>query len=163
MKYTSKKENVVSYINPNDCKYLFVDAGPRFFEDATYNGKKDYDNESIIRYDKEPLMPFSVKTKYGWRWQPVIDLDELKIIEWPQGSVASTNYKVCDDGIYKLGDKHGNVLCTIKGYVPNLLEYASGYLSGDYITMNIDEFGRLKGFPLNKKTDFIAAIIDKAE
>ena len=33
----------------------------------------------------------------NWRWQPLIDIEIGKIVNWSQGTTARVHYKVCDD------------------------------------------------------------------
>lgn len=108
---------------------LTVDAEVRYWEDATVNGVEDEDGT---------LIPFRV----GDSWSPSIDIDTGVICDWPQGTVASIHYKVCDAGVYSLLDADGVTLKHIEGYVPKILSPGgSGY--GDYIIMNVDETGRI--------------------
>lgn len=107
-------------------KYLIVDAGVRYWEDATINGVED---------EFGTLTPFA----FGDRWRPVIDLESGTIIEWPEGAEADIHFKVCDDGEYWLS-KDGKSKDVKKGgyYVPDeyLCHGAIGY--GDYIIMKVD-------------------------
>lgn len=108
---------------------LRVDAGVRYWEDGTINGRED--NSEF------PNMPFSA----SGRWNIEIDIDSGQILGWPKGTVAFVHYKVCDDGIYEIVDSTGAIICRLDDdYVPNILcPQDKGY--GDYIIMEIDEEG----------------------
>ena len=124
-----------------DLKFIKVDAGVRYWEDATVNGVEDETGD---------LIPF----KDGDRWKPVIDIEDGKILNWPIGTVAEIHYKVCDDGEYSIFDKNGTDVLKVDGYVPETLCPAeNGY--GDYIIMNIDGEGNIEDweFKLNDFTE----------
>lgn len=132
-----------------DVKYLKVDAGVRYFEDAEVNGVQDDDDN--------PMIPFAVLCKADsrlrydmYRWRPTIDLEEGKIVDWPKGVDADIHYKVCDDGTYSLLDKDKNVLIEVNSYVPDILcPKEEGY--GDYIIMDIDDDGYIADWEYNQR------------
>lgn len=112
-----------------EVKFLRVDAGVRYWEDARVNGVHDEHGEMI---------PFRV----GDRWQPTIEIESGVVINWPAGTTADVHYKVCDDGIYTLLDSNGMQVCMQDGYVPSILSPdGDGY--GDYIIMQIDGNGKI--------------------
>jgi len=112
-----------------EVKMLSVDAGVRYWEDATVNGVADTSGD---------LIP----CRKGDAWMPTIDLETGIITNWEQGKAASIHYKVCDAGVYTLTDEQGNTVQEISGYVPKIMcPGGSGY--GDYIIMNIDATGRI--------------------
>jgi hypothetical protein len=119
-----------------EVKYLRVSAGVRYWEDAEVDGVEDLDGS---------LIPH----RQGDRWYPLIDIDTGIIEDWPKGITASLHYKVCDDGIYTLlGPREAGTMDIINvynGYVPSILcPEESGH--GDYIIMEIDGEGRIKGW-----------------
>lgn len=142
-----------------EAKTLHVDAGVRYWEDATVNEIED---------EEGTLIP----CKEGDAWKPIIDIDSGQVINWTQGTVADIHYKVCDDGRYYLKDEDGNTLMDKDGYVPDIMcPFGEGY--GDYIIMHIDENGfiedwnkslmndwKKEGFKVNE-TDIIPIIRDK--
>lgn len=141
-----------------DVKYLKVDAGVRYFEDAEVNGERDIDFcES--KGQGVPKMPCVVKVKeepegniYSdhYRWCPVINVETGQIVDWPKGVDADVHYKVCDDGTYSLLDKDKNVLIEVNSYVPDILcPKEEGY--GDYIIMDIDEDGYIADWECNQR------------
>lgn len=114
-------------------KYLRARCGVRYWEDATVNGEQDVDGSRI------PLREGTAADNDnlgGGNWRPTIDLDTGKIEGWPEGTIASIHYKVCDDGDYELLDADRNVVKAIDGYVPSLMcPEGKGY--GDYVIMEI--------------------------
>ena len=132
-----------------DVRYLKVDAGVLYWEDADINGTPDVDMYEC-KGNAIPRMPFAVKVKdkpttniYSdhWRWQPTIDVEKGCIVDWPKGTTAHVHYKVCDDGTYHLLDPLKNIIISVESYVP----YCIGEC-GDYIVMDIDQDGNIDGF-----------------
>jgi|ERR1035437_849577 hypothetical protein len=113
-----------------DVKTIHVEAGVRYWEDATVNGKEDEHGD---------LIP----CKQGEMWCPIIDIDSGIITNWKQGTKAEVHYKICDAGNYFLQDAEGNTILSIEqDYVPKMMcPKGSGY--GDYIIMDIDENGQI--------------------
>lgn len=111
-----------------EVEYLYVDVGPRYWEDATVNGADEEENSTKI--------PF----KNGDRWQFTIDIVNGTIENWPHGTTARAFYKVCDDGIYTLQDIHRNTIMVMDDYVPTIIG------DGDYIKLEIDETGKIVDF-----------------
>jgi len=67
--------------------YLIVEAGVRYWEDATVNGISDVGGT---------LIPF----RDGDIWAPVSKIDDGRITNWPAETTADIHYKVCDAGRY---------------------------------------------------------------
>ena len=110
-----------------EVKTLHVDAGVRYWEDATVNGTEDV---------KGDLIP----CREGDRWKPIINIDGGNITNWTLGVKASIHYKICDDGIYYVKDAEDKTILTEEGYVPSIMcPSRNGY--GDYIIMEVDENG----------------------
>lgn len=129
MKVTVKIEKEVEVTT------LLVDAGVRYWEDASVNGVEDTEGNSIPCRD-------------GDRWKPIIDIESGIITNWTKGVTAEVHYKVCDDGIYHLLDSEGNTILTKDGYVPDILDIERDSY-GDYIIMNIDENGLIANWKNN--------------
>lgn len=93
-----------------------------------------------VRYDEED-MPKDAPLRSGDMWIATINLDEQKIVNWPQGKTLSFYMKITDQGTYTLLDADGKELVTLEdAYVPNNLlpgEY------GDYLELEIDETGKI--------------------
>jgi hypothetical protein len=112
----------------HQARFIEVDAGVRYWEDADLNGKEDV----------EGLVPLRV----GERWQPVIELATGRILNWPQGLEANIHYKVCDDGEYWLLDAEQKRIAKWKGYyVPDSILCVGDEGFGDYIIFKVDHSG----------------------
>jgi hypothetical protein len=112
--------------------FLVVEANVRYWEDATINGAEDINGD---------LTPCRV----GNLWNPTINIETGEIQRWPQGTVASIYFKVCDEGRYWIVDDEGNMQAKWKGhYVPDeiLAIGDSGY--GDYIILEVGADGLIK-------------------
>lgn len=118
-----------------NARYMGIKAGNRYWDDIEINGERDESGDNV---------PF----KQGDYWYPVIDLEEGRVLDWPQGVVADVHAKICDDGSYWLFDEDKNVIATIKDdYVPDGLCHGKdtqGY--GDYIIMKIDGDGMIEDY-----------------
>jgi len=113
-----------------NAKFIEVDAGVRYWEDATVNGIDDDDGSRI---------PLRVRG----RWRPVIELSSGNIQNWPEGTEATIHYKVCDDGEYWLQNAEGRRIAKYESpYVPSILSVGdSGF--GDYIIFSIGGNGQI--------------------
>jgi hypothetical protein len=119
-----------------ELKTLHVEAGVRYWEDATVNGKEDVDG-------------LLIPCKDGDTWKPIIDIDNGQILNWNKGTEADIHYKVCDDGSYFIKDADGETVLSIEGdYVPKLMcPKGEGY--GDYIIMDVDKDGFIGNWKAN--------------
>jgi hypothetical protein len=114
--------------------YLVVEANVRYWEDATINGAED------INGDLTPC-------RSGDLWNPVIDTETGQIQRWPQGTVASIHFKVCDGGKYWIVDDEGNMLAKWKGhYVPDSILAIKDRGYGDYIILEVGADGVIRGW-----------------
>lgn len=116
-----------------NAKYIEINASVRNPSSSILNGSEDEDG-------KMPLIRFQM-------WNPVIELETGKILNWPEGNTAEINYKVCDSGEYWLLDEQKNRILKWKGYyVPDdiLCTKRNGY--GDYIIFDIQEDGTIKNW-----------------
>ena len=120
--------------------YLAVNATVRYTDDSLVNGKADLNKE----------MPFLFHDdECGWLWAPTINIRTGKIKDWPKGVEANITYKTCDENILMLYDFGMKRLGVYEGYVPKILcPKERGY--GDYIIMDIDKDGTIKGFDRSK-------------
>lgn len=112
---------------------LIVQAGVRYWEDATVNGVEDTFGE---------LIPF----RKGDDWCPTIDLNTGRVLEWPEGTTANIHYKVCDAGEYWLEDENGKRWKWDDHYVPDYLLCVEDNGYGDYIILKIDGGGFIQGW-----------------
>jgi len=125
----------VKTIVERSVSFLKVEAKVRYWEDATVNGQQD-DDES-------PEMPFA--NGLTGEWTPLINLETGKIEGWPEGTIATIHYKVCDGGVYTLLDADRQEVVKIDGYVPSMMSPAeNGY--GDYIIMDIGPDGQIQNW-----------------
>lgn len=115
--------------------YLKCELGVRYWEDAVVNGKDENENN--------PTIPFATKSQ--GTWNPIIMLNDGRILNWPIGVTASTHYKVCDAGVYTLLDENRCEVVSKDGYVPDML-CPDGNGFGDYVELEIDENGFIKNF-----------------
>jgi hypothetical protein len=116
-----------------DIEYLFVEAGVRYWADAIINGAEDKDG--------------NIPCRDGDCWKPLININTGKIVNWKQGVRATTHYKVCDNGTYKLLDSNMELIKKIRDYVPKMLSpKEEGW--GDYIIMDIDPDGQINDWKI---------------
>ncbi|MCF8339649.1 MAG: hypothetical protein K9I82_01610 [Chitinophagaceae bacterium] len=116
-----------------DIEYLFVEAGVRRWDDGIMNGIEDKGG--------------NIPCRDGDCWKPLININTGKIVNWKQGVRATTHYKVCDNGTYKLLDSNMELIKKIRDYVPKMLSpKAEGW--GDYIIMDIDPDGQINDWKI---------------
>lgn len=116
-------------------RYLHAECGVRYWEDATVNGVEDTEGKLIpCRADDD--------------WAPIIDLETGKIEDWPQGTVASIHYKVCDDGGYALLDANKKQVAAIDGYVIDMM-CPEGNGFGDYVIMHVGADGTIENWKVD--------------
>lgn len=116
--------------------HLDVEAGVRYWEDATVNGAEEDDDDPTI---------YGAHQRSEWRVR--INLAEGRIEGWPADMAASIHYKVCDEGEYWLSDADGKRLAKWRDYyVPSeyLCHGGAGY--GDYIVLDVEPGGLIKGY-----------------
>lgn len=114
-------------------RYLRARLDVRYWDDGQVNGSPDS--------DESPEMPL----QNGGTWDITIDLQTGKIRDWPEGTTASTHYKVCDAGVYQAIAESGEVVAEVDGYVPRML-YPNADGFGDYVILKIDEEGCIADF-----------------
>ena len=139
-------------------RLIKVNAGPRYFEDATANGEEDISEEDEENGAK-PKMPcvqavevergiWSKKKVTEYRWLLEIDGDTGIILNWEKGTEAVAHYKVCDDCMIDYF-VDGKFVCNNDGYyyVPDFLCLDdNGY--GDYMDITIDKNGQIKNWSI---------------
>ena len=153
---------------------VICDIDVRYYMDCSFsrdNGEtweKDFDDdEETDEYVKSqiPLMKEVTFTKRSWSgketietrkdWCPVIDVNEGKVLDWPENFVLVTHFKVCDQGVYVYSnaDESKQIVSTDcdEYYVPNWLEdFDNGY--GDYMYIQINGDGSIENWDkLQKK------------
>jgi hypothetical protein len=115
-------------------KFIEVHAAVRYWEDGWLNGKQDTEG--------------TVPLRVGEDWRPTIELATGRVLDWPEGLVLRTCYKVCDAGEYWLLEADRKRIAKWKrSYVPEqFLDQAGGGLVGDYIVLDIGGDGLVKGW-----------------
>lgn len=114
-------------------RFIEVDAGVRYWEDAYLNGNADTEGKIPLRN--------------GDSWQPTIELATGRVLDWPAGLEADIHYKVCDAGQYWLQDEgRSRIAKWADYYVPDdfLCIGDNGY--GDYIILKIGADGVVIGW-----------------
>lgn len=112
-------------------KYIQLNAGVRYWEDAKLNGEEDSDGQMPLRDGED--------------WSPTIELATGRVLDWPAGVEADIHYKVCDAGAYWLLNAGKVRFAHQYGYVPDYLAIGQpGY--GDYIIMKIGADGMIAGW-----------------
>lgn len=93
--------------------------------------------------DEMPCM-----SRDGMHWNPIIELDSGKIINWPEGVAAKLCIKVSDAGLYYLLDADKRRIYKYKdAYVPDAYLFHAkepGY--GDYIQFDVNKNGVIKKY-----------------
>lgn len=146
-----------------EAKLLKVDATVRYWQDSEINGAKDYDCEEEPNEPKIPCTEYIGEQNgylraYNWHWKPVIDIDNGLIINWTEEVTASIHYKVCDEFQCDIIDAENNAILSYEGYVPRCMcPKENGY--GDYIIMDIDGHGVIKGW----KPELVLRILEEKE
>jgi hypothetical protein len=112
-----------------ELKMIIVSAHVRYWEDASFSGKNDTEEGSLV-----PL-------RHGDNWRITIDPDTGRIYDWPVGVTGDIHYKVCDRCSWSFVDSSGATLREVENeYVPGwLCPKEPGY--GDYIIMEINGDG----------------------
>jgi len=91
-----------------------------------------------VRYGEEDIHS-DFPLRRGDTWSAIINIDEGRVLDWPEGETGHLSMKVCDEGSYYLLDSAGNTVLSIEGgYVPNNL-LPGRY--GDYIDLHIGKNG----------------------
>ena len=98
-------------------------------------------------------------------WCPVIDVNEGKVLDWPEGFILKTEFKVCDQGVYVYSnyDESQQIVSTDCDlyYVPNWLDDINdGY--GDYMYITINGDGTIKDWDKlkNKLLTYVKKYLD---
>lgn len=115
---------------------LKINAGVRYWEDATVNGIED---------DAGTMIYNESSNSDSWVVEMEFTEQNGRVLRWPEGMEASIHYKVCDAGIYELTMPDGTRYRK-SGYVPSefLCHGGTGY--GDYIILNINGQGFIENY-----------------
>ena len=119
----------------------------RFWEDSDFNGTPDDENGTVAR----KLFGDRFEKWGGWEFLHLtIDLDNGKILDWPEGNNAVFNYKSCDINRFVLmgRDKSGEYveIGTPEGDTEYVIgpEFMNDY--GDYFCPTVNEQGKIMGY-----------------
>jgi len=114
-------------------RFIEVDAGVRYWEDASIDGQEDTEGKIPLRN--------------GDGWCPKIDIFTGRVDGWPNGVSADIHYKVCDAGEYwLLDDKKARVAKWCGYYVPDDFLCVGGRGYGDYIILKIGKDGVIENW-----------------
>ena len=145
------------------CKRILVDCSPRYWEDTEVNGVDDvsfFENKGA----GTPRIPCAEQIRdeptnciYSdhWCWRPIIDVETGQITNWQKGVVAKVCYKVCDAFSCLFLDDKGLIMHQYDGYVPPFM-YPKDNGYGDYIIMDINEYGYIQDWNKYKVKEFIS-------
>jgi hypothetical protein len=124
-----------------DVKYLKVDLGVRYWEDAYLY----INNEKVDIPENGSNIPL----KDVDRWVFTIDVETGQVLNWSENTKIEAFFKVCDDGNYYLIDSKFQTIDEFEGiYVPSCLSIDdNGY--GDYVFLTIQENGVIKNWEQN--------------
>lgn len=141
-----------------DIKYLRATMGVRYWQDCEYSTDGvNYIDPNVEDTDEESenmkkITPCVVRKDIGYKpsdyWEIVIDIDNGKVLNWPDNFWLKAQYKVADDGEYVFLDENMNEVVNITDkydqyYVPGFLSLEdNGY--GDYVYLNIDNKGNIE-------------------
>ena len=118
-----------------EIKYVVIDIAPRYIGDSE---------------DDDMPSDFPLLNEEKTQWRAKVNIDTGIIEGWPHGDAREMFVKVCDAGIFSLLDAQGNELAKLDGYVPHGVvpgEY------GDYVSLKIDENGRITNWPKSPDVD----------
>ncbi len=141
-----------------EIKYLHATMGVRYWCDCEYSTDGENWIDPCVEDTEEEsesmkkMTPFVVTKDIGYRpsdyLEIIIDIDNGRVLNWPDNFWLKTHYKVCDDGEYVFLDENMNEVVNItekydQYYVPDFLALEdSGY--GDYVYLNIDNEGNIE-------------------
>lgn len=154
---------------------VICDIDVRYYVDCSFskdNGvtwEKDFDDveeqEAYVKsqlpcmrevtYTHKSLWSEKETEKKRMDWCPVIDVNEGKVLDWPEGFILNTNFKICDQGVYVYSnyDETQQIVSTDCElyYVPKWLDdIDDGF--GDYMYITINGDGTIKDWDkLQKK------------
>lgn len=139
-------------------RYVQLEAGVRYWEDADINGVEDVDLYEA-KEPTAPRMPFAIPTgktsdiaPHGeYVWKILIDIKTGYIVDWPLGTTANVHYKTCDENVITFWNENKEPISErYECYVPGFLSIDdSGY--GDYIILTIEENGHITNFRFNEE------------
>jgi hypothetical protein len=98
-----------------------------------------------VKYGEDD-MPNDFPFRIGDSWAVTIDVEEGKILDWPEGIAHKLEMKVTDGGSYYLLGGANDVLASLEqDYVPDCIPGSYG----DYIDLDIAEDGTIMNWDKN--------------
>lgn len=143
-----------------DINYIKCDIG---IDDCWQSGEVNGESEEN---HSEPTIPFTFTNELGeWRWQPIINVDEGKILNWPKGITAKAYYRVfdnmslmflnCNMQPYSWYDSYQRKMVNkYSGYVPDILCY-NCHTYSEYVSLEIKDDGTIVDFDKTKLYDIL--------
>ena len=151
---------------------VICDIDVRYYVDCSFskdNGKTwendfDEDAEDYVKSQLPCMKTVTYKHKGIWNkvetimerqdWCPVIDVNEGKVLDWPENFVLVTHFKICDQGVYVYSnyDETQQIVSTDceEYYVPDwFCDWDNGY--GDYMFIQINGDGTIENWDKLKK------------
>ena len=134
-------------------KIIKVQAGVRYYEDGAIWINEDWQDD-VEGNETKPNMPCCVLQENGeYTWNPIIDVEKGKIINWEHGVTAQIHYKVCDECHIDYFVDNKFVCNNEEEYVPDFL-CTTGEGFGDYIIMEVKEDGTIVNWTNQNKREF---------
>ena len=153
---------------------VICDIDVRYYVDGAFskdNGKtweKDFEDDDksdeyvrsqlpcmkTVNYIKRSIWSKKETPMERLDWCPVIDVNEGRVLDWPENFVLVTHFKVCDQGVYVYSnqDESQQIVSTDcdEYYVPGwLCDWDEGY--GDYMFSQINGDGTIENWEKLKK------------
>lgn len=127
---------------------------PQDFTESFVNGHKETNDNlkmPCIKIDYNSEINISrpiIERKY---WNIIIDAKTGYVENWQLGTMASVEYRVCDDGYYRFYNENNNNILELKqSYVPECLDLYDNYYrnpsKGKYIIYVINKEGYIENW-----------------
>lgn len=168
--------NIDKVICDIDVRY-YVDCS--FSKDNGVTWQDDFEDTDVADSEVQAQLPCMKEITYKkyriWTgketiekrvdWCPVIDVNEGKVLDWPEGFILKTHFKVCDQGVYVYSnyDETEQIVSTDcdEYYVPSWLDDCNDGF-GDYLIITINGDGTIKDWDKlkNKFVEYVDDYLD---